>query len=199
MIPTSLSLLDRLRQAGSGHPDWQRLDDLYRPLIRSWLTRVPGLGDDVDDLTQEVLLVLIRELPRFERRRDGSFRAWLRQITVNRVRGCLNGRRRRPRQVAAAGDADADDFLTRLEDPEGDLSLQWDDDHDRHVFGKLLALVRPDFQPVTWDAFTRFALEGVPAAEVADELGTTEAVVFQAKFRVLKRLREEAAGLMGEP
>ena len=23
---------------------WQRLDDLYRPLLRVWLSRVPGLG-----------------------------------------------------------------------------------------------------------------------------------------------------------
>jgi RNA polymerase sigma-70 factor (ECF subfamily) len=196
MIPTSLSLLERLRQAGSGHPDWQRLDTLYRPLIHSWLTRVPGLGAEADDLTQEVLLVLVGELPRFERRRDGSFRAWLRQITVNRIRGWLHGRRRRPQPAAAAGETDT--FLARLADPNSDLSRQWDEDHDRHVFGKLLAVVRPDFQPLTWEAFTRFALDGRPAAEVAAELGTTEEMVFQAKFRVLKRLRLEAAGLLGE-
>jgi RNA polymerase sigma-70 factor (ECF subfamily) len=196
MIPTSLSLLDRLRQAGSGHPDWQRLDDLYRPLIRAWLTRVPGLGDEADDLTQEVLLILFRELPRFERRRDGSFRAWLRQITVNRIRRSLDGKRRRPRTASTPDEAEA--FLSQLEDPNGALSQQWDADHDRHVFGRLLAIVRPDFQPLTWEAFTRFALDGQSAADVAKLLGMSEQIVFQAKFRILKRLREEAAGLMGE-
>ncbi len=196
MMPTSLSLLDRLRQAGSGHPDWRKLDELYRPLVRSWLSRVPGLGTEVDDLTQEVLLVLLRHLPRFERRRDGAFRAWLRQIAVNRVRGWLRDRRRRPLPLPAADDANA--FLDRLADPDGDLSRQWDDDHDRHVFGKLLALVRPDFQPLSWEAFSRFALDGRPAAEVADELGMSEDAVLKAKFRILKRLREEAAGLIGE-
>jgi RNA polymerase sigma-70 factor, ECF subfamily len=197
MSPTSLSLLERLQQGGSGHPDWQRLHDLYRPLVRAWLTRVPGLGDEADDLTQDVLLILFRELPRFERRRDGSFRAWLRQITINRIRRCLDARRRRPRVAGTADEAEA--FLTQLADPNGDLSRQWNDEHDRHVFGKLIALVRADFQPETWEAFTRYALDGRPAAEVADELGISEEVVFQAKFRILKRLREEAAGLMGEP
>ena len=56
---------------------WQRLHDLYRPLIRHWLAGVPGLGDEAEDLAQEVLVVLVRELPRFQRQREGSFRAWL--------------------------------------------------------------------------------------------------------------------------
>ena len=52
-----------------------------------------------------------------------------------------------------------------------------------------------DFEPSTWQAFTRFALEGRPAAQVAGELGVTESAVVQAKFRILKRLREEAGEL----
>jgi RNA polymerase sigma-70 factor (ECF subfamily) len=191
--PTSLSLLQRLQRTRADAADWQRLHDLYLPLVRAWLFRVPGLGDEANDLAQEVLVVLFRELPSFRRRRDGSFRAWLRQITLNRIRGFLRDRRRRPR---AGADGGGDDFLARLEDPESDLSRQWDLDHDRHVFHKLLAVVRPDFEPATWQAFTRFALDGLPAAEVARELATTETAVVQAKFRVLKRLREEAGELM---
>ena len=79
MTLTSLSLLQRLRRAEPGDADWKRFDDLYRPLVRSWLCRVPGLSSEVDDLTQETLIVIFRELPQFERRRDGAFRAWLRQ------------------------------------------------------------------------------------------------------------------------
>jgi RNA polymerase sigma-70 factor, ECF subfamily len=55
------------------------------PLIARWLARVPGLGDEADDLAQEVFVVVIREIPRFQRQREGSFRAWLRQVTVNKV------------------------------------------------------------------------------------------------------------------
>jgi RNA polymerase sigma-70 factor (ECF subfamily) len=193
---TSLSLLERLRQAEPDHADWQRFDDLYRPLIRAWLRRVPGLSDDIDDVVQESLLVVLRHLAQFEHRRDGAFRAWLRQITLNRVRSWLDARRRRP-QLASQGD-EPDSYLNRLADPESDLSREWDDEHDRHVFGRLLAIVRADFQAQTWKAFTRFALEARTSAEVADELGMSEEAVLKAKFRVLKRLREEAAGLLGD-
>jgi RNA polymerase sigma-70 factor (ECF subfamily) len=85
-------------------------------------------------------------------------------------------------------------LLDQLADPSSDLVRQWDQDHDRHVY-KLAALVRPDFEARTWQAFTRFALEGVPASQVARELAMSESAVIQAKARVLKRLREEA-GLM---
>lgn len=190
---TSQSLLERLRSARPDAPDWRRLQELYLPLIRAWLARVPVVGDEVNDLAQEVLLVVIRELPTFQRQRDGAFRAWLRQITVNRVRTFYRARHRQP--VAGRGD-ETDRLLSKLEDPSSDFAQQWDHEHDRHVFERLLAAVKPDFEARTWEAFTRFAVEGQPAAAVARELGTTENAVVVAKYRVLKRLREEAAGLI---
>ncbi len=190
---TSISLLNRLRTAAPDAPEWRRLQEIYFPLIRSLLVRVPGLEHEADDLTQEVLVILIRELPGFERRRDGAFRAWLRQITVNRIRAFHKARHKRP--VAGAGDA-VDHLLTELADSTSDLARQWDQDHDRHVLQKLLATVQTDFEPVTWEAFQRFAVDGRPAAEVACALAISVGAVVQAKFRVLKRLREEAGELM---
>ena len=192
MIPTSLSLLDRLKVAGAGSPDWARLQEIYGPLIRAWLEKVPGLGDESTDLAQEVLIVLIKEIPRFDRRREGSFRAWLRQVVVNRVRNHRRARRRRPSPLPDATDG----FLDRLADPKGELASEWDLDHDRHVFQKLLAVVQPDFSPSTWLAFQRFAVDGLSAAEVADERGISVNAVIQAKARILRRLREEAGELL---
>jgi RNA polymerase sigma-70 factor (ECF subfamily) len=193
MNTTSLSLLDRLKKARPDDPDWRKLRDIYVPLIRAWMVRIANLRDEADDLAQEVFLTLIRELPAFQRRRTGSFRAWLRQITTNRLRALLRARRRQP--LAGLG-GEADQLLAQLQDPNSEASRQWDADHDRHVFQKLLAVVQPDFEPATWKAFTRFALDDLPAAAVARELGMSESSVVQAKHRVLKRLREEARGLM---
>src|SRR5262249_40880116 len=190
--PTSVSWLDRLKGARPEASDWHRLQAIYRPLIRRWLARVPGLGDEADDLAQDVFLVVARGAPRFQRRREGSFRAWLRRVTVTRARGHWRRRRRRP----AVGLDPALGFLDRLEAPDGDLAREWDRDHDRHVFDRLLAIVQPDFQATTWEAFRRFALDGVPAARVAEELGLTENAVLQAASRILKRLRAEAGDLL---
>jgi RNA polymerase sigma-70 factor (ECF subfamily) len=193
MNTTSLGLLNRLRRASPDAGDWHRLKDVYLPLIRNWLSGVPGLRDEADDLAQEVLVVLVRELPSFERRRQGSFRAWLRQVTVNRVRTYAKSRRKQP--LAGLG-AEGQRILAQLEDPNSDLARQWDREHDKHVLQKLLAVVQPDFDPQTWRAFTRFALDGLPAAAVAQELAVSESTVVQAKFRILRRLREEAGDFL---
>jgi RNA polymerase sigma-70 factor (ECF subfamily) len=188
MNVTSVSLLERLKNARPDASDWNRLHGIYLPLIERWLRRVPGLGDEASDLAQDVFVVMVRELPRFERQRDGSFRAWLRQVTVNKVR---SHRKRRRRQRAAGFDP-AEGFLDQLADPGGELAHEWDKEHDRHVFQKLLAVVQSDFNSTSWEAFRRFALDEVPAAQVARELGLSVNAVIQAKSRVLKRLREEA-------
>jgi RNA polymerase sigma-70 factor (ECF subfamily) len=190
--PTSLSLLDRLKVARPEASDWNRLQGIYLPLIQRWLGRVPGLGDESADLAQDVLVVVFREIPRFDRQREGSFRAWLRQVTVNKIRNFRRKRRRLP----AVGLDPAEGFLERLSDPNDDLAREWDRDHDKHVVQKILAVVQPDFTPATWQAFQRFGVEEIPAVRVAEELGLSENAVILAKSRVLKRLREEAGGLL---
>jgi RNA polymerase sigma-70 factor (ECF subfamily) len=193
MNTTSLSLLERLKRAGPDAADWRRLQEIYLPLIRRWLSGVPGLRQEADDLAQEVLVVLVRELRSFERRRHGSFRAWLRQVTVNQVRSYCKRRRKQPRVGLGK---EGEHVLSQLEDSSSDLSRQWDREHDTHVSKKLLAVVRADVEPKTWRAFMRFALDGFPAADVARELDISESAVVNAKFRVLKKLREEAGELM---
>jgi RNA polymerase sigma-70 factor (ECF subfamily) len=191
MTPTSLSLLERLKGPGVDPPDWDRFHSMYLPLIRRWIVRIPGLDGEVEDLVHEVILVLLREVPRFERQREGSFRAWLRQVTVNRVRSYRRDRYRRP---VALGDQ-TEVFLDRMFDSSSDLAKMLDDEHDKHVCNVLKVGVRADFNHAKWDAFEQFAVEGRPAAEVARELGLTVNAVVKAKARVLARLREEAGGI----
>ena len=193
MTSTSASLLDRLRKAPANSPDWSKLNDIYLPLIKSWLARISGTRDESDDLAQEVLVVLVRELRTFEPRGKGSFRAWLRQITVNKTRAYFKSRRNRP--LAGLG-KDEDDFLSQLEDPNSELAKEWDREHDRHVSQKLLELVKIDFEPTTWAAFCLFALDGMPAKMVAEELGISENAVLLSKSRILKRLRREAGDFL---
>lgn len=116
-METSASLLERLRTS----PDeaaWRRLDDLYRPLIRRWLLRDTSLGEEVEDVLQEIMSVLVRELPDFHRRRCGSFRRWLRNITAHRLGAFYRSRRNRP---VALGRPLEDSPLMQLADPKSEL------------------------------------------------------------------------------
>jgi RNA polymerase sigma-70 factor (ECF subfamily) len=195
MSETSASLLDRLR-ARPDDASWRRLADVYTPLIRAWLARHLVQDADSSDLVQEVLTVVLRKLPAFEHnQRAGAFRTWLRGITVNCLRDFWRAKRIRP---AAAGGTDFQDVLNQLADPDSGMSRLWDREHDLHVTRRLLELIRPEFAASTWQAFQRFALEGLPVDQVAAELKTTPNAVFIAKSRVLARLRQEARGLIDE-
>jgi RNA polymerase sigma-70 factor (ECF subfamily) len=191
-METSVSLLGRLAGAPTDD-DWRRLLDLYQPLLRAWLARAGVAASDIDDLAQEVLLVVFREVGGFELRGKGAFRAWLRTILAHRVRDFFRGQKYRP---TATGDSDFLRRLDELESPESALSRLWDRDHDEHVAGSLLRTVQGDFAAVTWQAFLRHVQEGEPAGQVAEALGLSLNSVLLAKSRVLKRLRQEAAGLV---
>ncbi len=41
MNTTSLGLLERLRHAEPDASEWRRLRDIYLPMIRHWLSRLP--------------------------------------------------------------------------------------------------------------------------------------------------------------
>jgi RNA polymerase sigma-70 factor (ECF subfamily) len=192
MGETSRSLLQVLQ----GEPDgdaWQRLCALYTPMIRMWLRQQAALGQDVDDLVQEVLLVVVRKLKDFERQRTGSFRRWLRLIAVN----CLREQwRRRAGEPEARGDAAFARTLEQLEDPDSELSRRWDREHDEYVSRYLLAKIEPRFEPKTWRAFQATAVQGRAVADAAAELGMTPNAVMIAKSRVLSVLRQEGEGLL---
>jgi RNA polymerase sigma-70 factor, ECF subfamily len=189
---TSASLLDRLKVAPPESPDWSRLRDIYVPLIERWLLRVGVPRDSIDDLTQEILLVVIRQLPKFDRQRCGSFRAWLRQIAVLLAKNFFR-KKARHRDATAFKDRQS---LSQLEDPTSELSREWDRDHDRYVWARLQEIVRPDFEVRTWEAFRKTVIEGKPTKEVAGETGLTVNAVLLAKWRVLKRLRSESRGFI---
>ena len=185
---TSASLLDQARDRQPAA--WQRLVALYTPLLHSWLTAAGLQPADRDDLSQRVLEILVRQLPDFAHNgRPGAFRAWLRGITVNRLRMFWRSR-------PEGGGPDAERVLQQLEDPHSDLSRRWDREHDQHVARHMLARIEPEFKPTTWRAFRLLVLDGREAEAVAAEVGLSLNAVFIAKSRVLRRLREEMTGLV---
>jgi RNA polymerase sigma-70 factor (ECF subfamily) len=191
-METSDSLIGRITGAAT-EDDWQRLDELYRPLLHDWIARAGVPASDVDDLVQDVLVVVIREIAEFERRGQGAFRRWLRTILANRVKDYFRAQKYRP---IATGDSDFQNRLDELQSPESALSKLWDREHDRHVAAMLMQRVQGDFDPTTWQAFQWHALEGEPAVQVAKELDLSLNSVLLAKSRVLKRMRQGLDGFV---
>ena len=191
-MDTSASFLDSLRD-DADEAAWSKFVELYSPLIRGWLKRNGAAFADMDDVVQEVLTVVVKRFPEFQRQRTGAFRAWLRTITANCLRDQWRRNKRRPKAV---GGSDFGEIIDQLADPESGISKLWDQEHDQHVTRYLLNKIRPDFSEQTWRAFQRFAIDGLSADSVASELGMTTNAVFIAKSRVLSSLRQRGEGLI---
>lgn len=187
MDETRQSLL--LRAQNGATDAWKDLTDLYRPLILGWLTRQGVPASDLDDLSQEVLLTVVKHLPGFQHSgQRGAFRAWLRTIVCSRTADYW-----RTQDTPARGGSAV---LQQIADPDSELNRQWDEEHDRYVLHCLLDLVEEEFEPITLQAFRRLAIDGVSGAAAAQELKLSVAAVYVAKSRVLARIRQEAEGLI---
>ena len=195
METTSVSLLERLASSGE-NADWQKLLLIYRPFIQNVVSGYPELMSQADDVTQEVMLVLMRELPVFQRQRIGSFRSWLRQITVNQLR--IAARKSKKFTSTGSHDEGIVDQVELLADPASIASKKWDEEYERVVFLRLIDLVKPNVAEKMWQAFERYALQDQLPAKVAEDLGMSLNSVLLAKSRVLKQLRNEAKGLLDD-
>jgi RNA polymerase sigma-70 factor (ECF subfamily) len=77
--------------------------------------------------------------------------------------------------------------------PEGGSSSE--DKSDRLLLGRVLDLIRSEFEDRTWQAFWRTAVDDRCPAEVAGELLMSAGAVRVAKSRVLRRLWQELGDL----
>jgi RNA polymerase sigma-70 factor (ECF subfamily) len=188
---TSSSLL---RRAQSRDPEaWRRLVKVYGPIVFLWGRQVGLSGHDSADIVQETFVAVAGHIASFRRERPGdSFRGWLWTITRNKIRDHF---RRRHDPARPQGGTTAQRMLAQIADDISEVDAIGDS-----LLGvaerRAIELIRVEFEERTWRAFWLTAVEGRTAAEVGVELGMAKGAVRQAKYRVLRRLREELEGLL---
>jgi RNA polymerase sigma-70 factor (ECF subfamily) len=187
MNTTSSSLLERLKQP-LAEDAWRRFVNLYTPLLFFWARRLGLQETDAADLVQEVFALLIQKLPGFTYDRQSSFRAWLRTVMQNKWRERQRGKGPAEVPVEPA-------LLDSLPAPDPALDLS-EEEFQQRLTTRAMQFMQAEFEPVTWKACWEHVVGGRDAAEVARELGITLNAVYLAKSRVLRRLRQELAGML---
>jgi RNA polymerase sigma-70 factor (ECF subfamily) len=192
-LDTSTTLLCMLRHNPTDSSAWDRFVDRYAPLIYRWC-RQWGLQEaDAEDVTQNILLELLRQMRTFVYDPAGSFRAWLRTVAYRGWCRFVGSRRR-----AEAGDTAAGLEMLQSESAGEDFLRQLEQESDRELLERAMAVVRPRVQPHTWEAFWLLAVAGRSGAEAAAQLDMKVGTVFVARSKVQKMLREEIQRLTGD-
>src|SRR5262249_17939013 len=107
--------------------------------------------------------------------------------------------RRSRAEPAAAGGSAARERLEELAAAASDSSAEGSPVSEQAILlRRALEMVRPEFEPRTWEAAWRMTVEGQPPADAAASLGMSAGAVHTAKWRILRRLREVLADLLEE-
>src|SRR4051794_31108717 len=164
---TSASLLGRLGGNPSDGVAWGEFVARYGRKIYLWC-RHWGLQEaDAQDVTQNVLLKVARQMQTFRYDPGKSFRGWLKTIAHAAWCDWLDDRRR-----AGQGSGDTA-VLRQLATLEGrdDLAQRLEAEYDQELLEAASARVRLRVEPHTWEAFRLLAFEGLSGAETAERLG----------------------------
>jgi RNA polymerase sigma-70 factor, ECF subfamily len=194
MSDSSTQTLVRLIQAGDAVATDQ-LFARYLPRVASMVALELGvprreLSSDAEDIVQDAILRALKALPEFEVRSPGAFAAWLARIVEN----CVRQRRVTQGNVKSRllwqryGDMNLSESFFSSQDitPSGILSGA---ESNRLVEQALLAL-----PSVYRRVLSLRHLAGATYAEIAQELGRTEANCRKVAQRAIEMLRAEMAG-----
>lgn len=187
MDSTSISLLARVKNTADAAA-WARFVELYAPLLYCWAEKHGVSSADAADLVQDILTTLAAKLPEFEYDPKQRFRGWLHTITRNRA---MDWHRRRSRAQLNG----LSGFVEALAD-KAETGIFEEEEFRQFIVHRIRDVMQSEFEHTTWEAFWQNVAEGKSAREVADEIGISENAVRLAKYRVVKRLREEFAGLL---
>jgi RNA polymerase sigma factor (sigma-70 family) len=184
---TSISLLARLSDKPEDAAAWETFVARYGPQILSWCRYWQLQDADAQDVKQNVLLMVARQMRTFRYDPGRSFRAWLKTVARGAWSDWLEWQRR-----AGSGSGDSA-MMTRLSSMEAgdDLERRIEEEYEREVLEAATAHVRLRVDPQSWEAFRLMAFEGLSGAEAASRLGMKVGAAFVAKSRVQKMLKEE--------
>ena len=159
---------------------------IYRPVVYN-VARMRGLQDaDAQDVAQQVLVAVARALPAWERRDESTrFRHWLCRIARNTT---INMLTRQPKDRAVGGDGGRD--AAAAEEQGSGLDSKLEREYRRQMFRQAAEIVRGRADRVTWQAFALTMIDGLSITEAATQLDRSEAVIYAARSRIMRRLRD---------
>jgi RNA polymerase sigma factor (sigma-70 family) len=200
-LPTRRSLLTRLKD-WDDQEAWREFFDLYWRLIYS-VARRAGLGEAAaQDVVQETLLVVAKQMPGFRYDPErGSFKSWLH--TVIRGRLCRHWRKAaQPRAEEAAAEpeeagGEAEFFGEAAAPPE--FEAIWQSEWEQNLISAALRRVQAKVSARQYLLFSLATLKEVPTHVIKERYEASRAQIYLARLRVgrlfkaeLKRLHREA-------
>ena len=184
---TTSTILEDLRDF-KNETAWQQLGARFRRPIVHFALRLGVPAADAEDVAQETLLAFAEAYRKGRyNRASGRLSRWLFGIAYKQI---LRQRRVDARRSAKLAGRQPDTAFWDQVPDEQSASGLWDREWERFLWTHCVERARYEFQPQTFQAF-EWAVRGDRSADdTARDLAVSVKVVYNAKHRVLKRIRE---------
>lgn len=155
------------------------------PTIKNVVAKYRLAPADGEDVSQEILIRLLKVLPQFKG--ESKFSTWLWRVASNEI---LMRRRSHQRRAGREISGDVGEtVLSFTQDnalaPDDALDVAIDESLERRAASALLASLSPEDR----DVFVRYYTSGTSGIEVARALGVTDTALKSRIFRIRRRLQ----------
>lgn len=189
-LPTSTTLLDLCRK---NDPDaWERFLKLYKKLILFWIKEYNVPHVDSDDVLQDVMFTLSKQIVRFKKGATGKFRNWLRTIVCSRAMDYHNNNKNNRKNVSLKSGS-------KIPDPKSDIdNIDMDQEKkEKAILGQqIISMLKDTCSPAHLKAFELVTVKGMTSIEAAQQLNMTPENVRQINCRIRKMIRDEFGDLL---
>lgn len=171
---------------------WEEFVGHYHRFI-FYILRELGVDDrDIEDLAQQVLLSLTKDISHYDRSR-ARFRTWLSTVIRNAALAHFRKQNTRRNYIRVFGEEQSLDAMEQPSDIDQRIEQEW----SAYVANLAMTKVKAVFQGQAIEVF-ELGLDGLSAAEIADRTGLSVSSVYTLRKRVKKRLYLEIRALVAE-
>ena len=168
--------------------EWNQLLQYYEPFVRKTLSIMRVEPSELDDVCQQVLTRLWKELVNYERDKEvARFRTWLTRLIRNVV---INEYWKRKR--AMRFEQQNLDFVEVGAENSTEIDLLIESEWQSHVVSLAMKRLELMFSGNAMEVFLR-SEEGTPMEKICESLGISLQSGYVIKSRFKKRLVEEVA------
>ncbi len=200
-LPTRSSLLSRLKNA-SDAAGWQYFVDNYGRLIFQVCLRAGLTRQDAEDIVQDTVAAVAKQMPRFEYDRSrGSFKGWLARVTRNHIADFLEKKTREAARRVELPEAQTDGIAARDEVAAGaseGMDALWESEWREHLLTRALRCVQQKLPARSVQIFQMSALDGWSTEKIAAALALSRPQVYLARHRAARLVKKEIERLKKE-
>jgi RNA polymerase sigma-70 factor (ECF subfamily) len=171
---------------------WEEFVDHYRRFIFYILHKLGVDAGDVEDLTQQVLFSLTKDLPNYDRAR-ARFRTWLSAVIRHAALVHFRKQKSRQERIRIFGEEQSVEHMAHCPEIDRRIEQEW----AAYVADLAMKRVRAVFQGQAITVF-ELGLDGCSGAEIAAQTGLSISSVYTLRKRVKKRLYLEIRAVVAE-